>query len=86
MLPLQALIALDLARERSREAAALAEGRRTAELLADEIAAHGPIVRRPGRVRRATAAFLLLVEGGAANVARAACEAATRLDGTAAHS
>ena len=85
MLPLQALLAIDLARERSREAAALADQRRTAELVAEEAAEHAPIVIvRRGPVRRAAVAFFHLVEGGAAGVARAACSAASRLDGTAA--
>ena len=83
MLPLQAMIALDLARERSREAAALADRRRTAELAAEEAAEHAPVqVARPGPVRRAAVAFFHLIEGGASGVARAACSAASRLDGT----
>jgi hypothetical protein len=83
MLPLQALIALDLARERSREAASRSERRRIQELAAEEAAEHAPtVVTRPGPVRRAAVGFFLLVEGGASGVARAACSAASRLDGT----
>jgi len=85
MMQLQGLIALDLARERSREAARLAEGRRIHDLLAEEIAHHPALfASRPGIARRITAALLYRVEGGAAGVARAACAAAARLDGTAA--
>jgi hypothetical protein len=85
MMPIQALLALDVARERSREAAALADRRRTAELAAEEAAEHAPaFVARPGPVRRAAVGFFHLIEGGAAGVARAACSAASRLDGTAA--
>ena len=84
MLPIQALMAIDLARERSREAAALADRRRTSELAAEEAAEHAPaLIIRPGPVRRAAAGFFHLIEGGAAGVARAACSAATRIDGTA---
>ena len=85
MMQLQALIALDLARERSREADRLAEGRRIADLLAEEIAEHEvPGAAHPGFVRRAIAAVLYRIVGGAEGVARAACAAAGRLDGTAA--
>jgi hypothetical protein len=84
MLPLHALLALDIANERSREAAALAAKRRTAELIADEAAEHGrsSSSSTPGRSRLAMAGLLHLVEGGAATVARSAGDAASRLDGS----
>jgi len=82
MLPLHALLAIDLANERSREAAALAARRRTAELIADEVAEHGPAASTPGRSRLAIAGILHLVEGGAASVARSAGDAASRMDGS----
>ncbi len=86
MLPLHALLAIDLAKERSREAAELAARHRTAELLAAEVAEHASPVTpgraRPGRGRLAAAGLLHLVEGGAANVARSAGDAASRLDGS----
>ena len=85
MLHLQSLLALDLARERSREAARLAEGRRIHDLMAEEIAEHADVpAPRRGIARRFVAALLYRIEGGAAGVARAACAAAARLDGTAA--
>ena len=85
MLQLQALLAMDLAHERSREAARLAEGRRIADLLAEEVAEHGvPGAAHPGIARRTIAAVLYRIVGGAEGVARAACAAAGRLDGTAA--
>ena len=85
MLPLLAMVALDIANERSREAAERSERRRIEELAAEEAAEHAPLqATRPGPVRRAAVGFFLLIEGGAAGVARAACSAASRLDGTAA--
>jgi hypothetical protein len=81
MLPLQALLAIDLANERSREAAELARRHRDAELLAEEKAEHPDLyVARPGRGRLAVAGLLHLVEGGASSVARSAGDAASRLD------
>ena len=82
MLPLQALLAIDIANERSREAAELASRRRTAELSAEELAEHAPASIRPGRGRLVAAGLLHLVEGGATSVARSAGDAASRLDGS----
>ena len=84
MLPLQALLAIDIANERSREAAELAARRRTAELIAEEAAEHPTPAAsvRPGRGRLAVAAVLHKVEGGASTVARSAGDAASRLDGS----
>jgi hypothetical protein len=84
MLPLQALLAIDIANERSREAAELSARRRTAELIAEEAAEHPSIPSevRPGRGRHAVAVVLHLVEGGASTVARSAGHAASRLDGS----
>jgi hypothetical protein len=83
MLPLQALLAIDIANQRAREAAELSARRRTAELIAEEAAEHPTAARaRPGRGRLAVAAVLHKVEGGAANVARSAGDAASRLDGS----
>ena len=83
MLPLLAMLALDIANERSKEAADRSERRRIEELVAEEAAEHAPTrIARPGPVRRAAAGFFLLIEGGAAGVARAACSVASRLDGT----
>jgi hypothetical protein len=84
MLSLQALLAIDIAKERSREAAELSARRRTAELMAEEAAEHPPTPAgtRPGRGRLAVAAVLHLVEGGASTVARSAGDAASRIDGT----
>jgi hypothetical protein len=85
MLPLHALLAIDIANERSREAAELAARRRTAELRAAEVAEHGPSPELgPGRTRLAIAGLLHLVEGGAATVARFAGNAAARVGGTSA--
>jgi hypothetical protein len=83
MLPLHALLAIDIANERSREAAELASRHRTAELIAEEAAEH-PDRRagRRGRGRLVVAGVLHLVEGGASTVARSAGDAAARLDGT----
>jgi len=83
MLPLLAMVALDIANERSREAAERSERHRIAELVAEEAAEHATTIgNRPGPVRRAAVGFFLLIEGGAAGVARAACSVASRLDGT----
>jgi len=84
MLPLQALLAIDIANERAREAAELSARRRTAELVAEEAAEHPavPSEVRPGRGRLAIAAVLHVVEGGASSVARSAGDAASRLDGS----
>jgi hypothetical protein len=84
VLPLQALLAIDIANERSREAAELASRHRTAELIAEEAAEHPTRAAdvRPGRGRHAAAAILHLVEGGASTVARSARDAASRLDGS----
>jgi hypothetical protein len=83
MLPLQALLAIDIANERSREAAELARRRRTAELSAEELAEHAAApTSRPGRGRLVAAGLLHLVEGGATSVARSAGDAASRLDGS----
>jgi hypothetical protein len=83
MLPLHALLAIDIANERSREAACLAERRRTAELAAAEVAEHpSSFVRRPSPARLAVARVLHAVEGGAASVARSAGDAASRVDGS----
>jgi hypothetical protein len=83
MLPLHALLAIDIANERAREAAALAGKRRTAELVAEEAAEHPRTsASRPGRSRLALAAVLHIVEGGAATVARSAGDAAARVDGS----
>jgi hypothetical protein len=85
MLPLHALLAIDIANERSREAAELAARHRTAELAAEEAAEHRtPRTSRPGRGRLAVAGVLHLVEGGASSVARSAGDAASRLDGSSA--
>lgn len=83
MLPLQALLAIDIARERAREAAELSARHRTAELIAEEAAEHPTLADlRPGRGRLAIAAALHVVEGGASSVARSAAHAASRLDGS----
>ncbi len=84
MLPLQALLAIDIARERAREAAELSARHRTAELIAEEAAEHPALAAdlRPGRGRLAIAAALHVVEGGASSVARSAAHAASRLDGS----
>jgi len=82
MLSLYTLLALDIANERSREAAELASRHRTAELAAEEAAEHPQLFVRPGRGRLAVAGLLHLVEGGATSVARSAGDAASRLDGS----
>ena len=84
MLPLQALLAIDIAKERAREAAELSARRRTAELVAEEAAEHALAAPepRPGRGRLAVAAVLHLVEGGASRVARSAGDTASRFDGS----
>jgi hypothetical protein len=84
MFPLHALLAIDIANERAREAAELSARRRTAELIAEEAAEHPTAASnaRPGRGRLAVAAVLHLVEGGASTVARSAGDAASRIDGS----
>jgi hypothetical protein len=82
MLPLQALLAMDIAHQRAREAAELASRHRVQELLAEEAAEHPALAPRHGRGRHAVAGLLHLVEGGASSVARSAGDAASRLDGS----
>ena len=82
MLPLHALLAMDIANERAREAAELASRHRIQELRAEEVAEHPALAPRPGRGRLAAAGLLHLVEGGASSVARSARDAASRLDGS----
>jgi len=67
MWQVQALMALDIARERAAEAQAW---RRAAELSAG----------RPSRIRRIAAATLRGVQGAAATVARSACSLAERVE------
>jgi len=76
MWQLNAMIALDLARERAREAQAAADRRR----LLDQLPARHPADRRgPGRT--ALASVLRVLSNGADAIAGAACRAASRLDG-----
>jgi hypothetical protein len=84
MLPLHALLAIDIANDRAREAAELAGRHRIAELAAEEAAEHAVAAdaSRPGRARLAVAGLLHRVEGGATSVARSAGDAASRLDGS----
>jgi hypothetical protein len=82
MWQIHAMIALDLARERAREAEAAAEHHRLLALVADERAEH-PERHRP-LARVLLASTLRHLSGGADAVADAACRAARRLDGQAA--
>jgi hypothetical protein len=86
MMPLHALLALDIARERSDEARRLSEQRRDALLAAQERAEHAPIHPvRPNVARRSVAGVLHLVDRGAGGLARSAHQAASRLDDSATH-
>lgn len=76
MWQIHAMIALDLARERAREAQSAADHQRLLNMLAAERAPRG---RAPGRAMLAT--LLRRVSGGADAIAEAACRAASRLDG-----
>ena len=78
MWQIMAQVALDIARERAREAQQehlAAEARAAQEA---EARAHGLV--RPSRVRAAAASALRTVSGVFGSVSDAACEAATRLE------
>ena len=83
MMPLHALLALEIARERSDEARRLSEQRRDAMLAAEERAEHAPLqLARPNVARRSAAGLLHLVDRAAGTLARSAHETASRLDGS----
>ena len=79
MWKVNALMALDLARERSREAEAAARWRGIAELAAEERRAHPELY--PARGRALLAAILRRLSAGADAIATAACRAAVRVEG-----
>jgi hypothetical protein len=78
MWQIHALLALDIARERQREAHAWAMARAAREMAADETSrhAHG----RPGRPRAAAVRVLRRLSGALESGSRAACGAAARLE------
>ena len=80
-------LAQDIARERQREAEAVALARLAAELDAEERRAHPSFRRdawRPaGAARHAIAGALRGVSGMAGHLSRSACNAAARVDGRA---
>jgi hypothetical protein len=79
MWQIYAMIAFDLARERTREAQVEADHRR----LLDQVATARALAsrRRTAFGRAALASLLRRLGGGADAVAAAACRAASRLDG-----
>jgi hypothetical protein len=85
MWQIYAYLAQDVARERTREAEAVARARRAHELRDAEQRAHPWLAQRRavrmGAIRRATAATLRGVSSAAGSVARSACDAAARLEG-----
>jgi hypothetical protein len=78
MWQIQAQMALDLARERAREAEQQAIASRARAAQRREARLHS--LERPGRGRRLAASFLRHVSDGFGSAADAACEAASRLD------
>lgn len=74
-----ALVAIDIARERAREAEAASERHRLAQLVAVQRRAHPQ--RFVGRRRVVVAAALRRLSTGADSLATAACNAASRVDG-----
>lgn len=87
MFQIYGYLAQDIARERLREAEAVALARLAAELDAEERRAHPPVRREPwrlaGATRRVVASALRGVSEVAASLARSACNAAARVDGRA---
>ena len=81
MWTLYALVALDLERERAREAASLAARHRAARLAA---LGQSDDTWSVGGTRRVLAAALRRLSSGADTIADAACSAATRVEGRAA--
>ncbi len=79
MWQLHAQIALDLARERAREARQQALANRAREFARAEAGRHG-VARQPGRVRVGAATALRAVSGAFGSVSDAACEAAARVE------
>lgn len=85
MFPVHPSIALDLSRERTRETRAGARQRWLAALAVTELSPAQPQpAGTPGPVRRGLAAALRVLESAASSLARAACQAATRLESRAA--
>lgn len=84
MYPMHPLIALDLARDRSREHAQAAERWRLGSLATPGAVAAGPdrlgTPGEPGRARRAIASVLRTVAMASGKVAGSAGRAAARLD------
>ena len=78
MWQIQAQIALDLARERARDAEQQALANRARSSQRAEARRHG--LSRPGRARVIAAGSLRRVSSAFGSVSNAACEAATRLD------
>jgi hypothetical protein len=78
MWQIQAQIALDLARERARDAERQALADRARASLRAEAQRHG--LSRPGPARVLAAESLRRVSSALGSVSDAACEAATRLD------
>ncbi|HEX5827757.1 MAG TPA: hypothetical protein VFY23_09575 [Candidatus Limnocylindrales bacterium] len=80
MWQIHAMLALDTARERQREAQAWALARAAREMTAEEVRRHGG--RPSGRARAAAAHVLRRLSGALESGSRAACGAAARLDGS----
>ena len=78
MWQIHALMALDNARERAREAQQQALADQARALMRAETRAHGGA--QPSRARLVTARSLRAVSGAFGAASDAACEAATRLD------
>lgn len=80
MWQMYALLALDIARERQREARQLALARQARASMADERRRHG-LAAAPSPVRVAVGGALRRASGAFEAVSNAACAAASRIDG-----